>query len=64
MTNLKKDDVLRLAAQAGLDVDDARAEAIASRLAAVMEELDEITDEALEGVESALVFNIEEPASE
>ncbi|MCH8062295.1 MAG: hypothetical protein IH861_07320 [Chloroflexi bacterium] len=64
MTNLKKDDVLRLAAQAGLDVDDARAEAIAFRLAAVMEELDEITAEALEGVEPALTFSIEEPASE
>ena len=64
MDKLTKENVLQLAAQAGLDVDDARAEAIASRLAAVMEELDEITAEALEGVEPALTFSIEEPAGE
>ena len=64
MDKLTKGNVLQLAAQAGLDMDDARAEAIAFRLAAVMEELDEITAEALEGVEPALTFSIEEPASE
>ena len=62
MTRLTKENVLRLAAQAGLDVDDARAETIASRLAAVIEELDEITEEALEGVEPALTFSISEDA--
>ncbi len=62
MAKLTKEDVMRLAAQAGLDVDDARAETIASRLSAVMEELDEIPEEALEGVQPALTFSIEEQA--
>ncbi len=62
MARLTKENVLRLAAQAGLVVDDARAETIASRLAAVMEELDEITAEALEVVEPALTFSISEEA--
>ncbi len=64
MTRLTKDDVLQMAAQASLDVDDTRAETIASRLAAVMEELDEIPGEAIEGVEPALIFLIEEQASD
>ena len=62
MDKLTKEDVMRLAAQAGLDVDDARAETIASRLSAVMGELDEIPGEALEGVQPALTFSIEEQA--
>ena len=62
MAKLTKDDVLRLASQAGLDVDDTRAEAIASRLGAVIEELDEIPADALEGVEPALTFSISEDA--
>ena len=41
MAKLSKDDVLRMASQAGLDVDDARAETIASRLGAVIEEWDD-----------------------
>ena len=53
-----------MAAQAGLDVDDTRAETIASRLAAVMEELDEIPGEAIEGAEPALSFSIEEQVSD
>ena len=64
MVRLTKEDVLRLAAQAGLVVDDARAETIASRLAAVIEELDEIPEDALEGVEPALTFSIEEQVGE
>lgn len=62
MDKLTKDEVLQLAAQVGLDVDDARAETIASRLSAVMEELDEIPEEALEGIQPALTFSIEERA--
>ncbi len=62
MARLTKENVLRLAAQAGLVVDDARAETIASRLAAVMEELDEVPGEALEVVEPALTFSISEDA--
>ena len=61
MDKLTKDDVLQLAAQAGLDVDDARAETIASRLSAVLEE---IQGNALEGVEPALTFSAEEQASD
>ena len=62
MAKLTKDVVLRLASQAGLDVDDTRAETIASRLGAVIEELDEIPADALEGVEPALTFSISEDA--
>lgn len=62
MAKLTKENVLRLAAQAGLDVDDTRAETIASRLAAVIDELDKIPAETLEGVEPALTFNIPEEA--
>ena len=64
MDKLTKDDVLRLAAQAGLDVDDTRAETIASRLSSVLEELDEIPENAFEGVEPALTFSAEEQASD
>ncbi len=64
MVKLTKDDVLRLAAQSGLDVDDTRAETIASRLGAVLEELNEIPEKALEGVEPALTFNVQEQASD
>ena len=62
MTRLTKENVLQMAAQAGLDVDDTRAETIASRLGAVIEELDEIPAEALEDVEPALTFSISEEA--
>lgn len=64
MARLAKEKVLQLAAQAGLDLDDTRAETIASRLSAVMDELDEIPGEALEGVEPALTFGIEEQSRE
>lgn len=64
MDKLTKENVLQLAAQAGLDVDDARAETIASRLSAVLEELDEIPENALEGMEPALTFSAEEQASD
>ena len=60
MDRLTKENVLELAVQAGLDVDDTRAETIASRLAAVIEELDAIPEEALEGVEPSLIFSISE----
>lgn len=62
MDKLTKENVLKMAAQAGLVVDDARAETIASRLSAVMEELNEIPVGALEGVEPALTFSISEDA--
>ena len=64
MVKLTKDDIMRLAAQAGLDVDDTRAETIASRLSAVIEELDEITESVLEGAQPALTFSAEEQMSE
>ena len=60
MSKLTKENVLQMAAQAGLDVDDRRAETIASRLGAVLEELDDIPGEALEGLEPALTFTVEE----
>ena len=64
MDKLTKDDVLQLASRVGLDVDDTRAETIASRLSAVLEEVDEIPENALEGVEPALTFSAEEQASD
>ena len=60
MSKLTKGNVLQMAAQAGLDVDDTRAEAIASRLGAVLEELDKISENSLEGLEPALTFTVEE----
>lgn len=64
MPKLTKAKVKRLATLAGLDLDDARAETIASRLGAVLEELEAIPDERLAGVESLPVFITEQPSSD
>ena len=62
MPKLTKAKVKRLAALSGLDLDDARAETIASRLGAILEELDAIPDERLAGVEPLPVFLAEPPS--
>ncbi len=59
MPKLTKEQVIELGQAAGLDIDDTRAETIASRLMGVLEELDEIPDEALEGVEPTPIFVVE-----
>ena len=59
MPKLTKEQVLELGQAAGLSLDDERAETIASRLTGVLEELDDISDEALAGVEPAPVFVVE-----
>jgi Asp-tRNA(Asn)/Glu-tRNA(Gln) amidotransferase C subunit len=56
MTKLTKAKVKRMAAESGLKLDDTRAETIASRLRAVLEELEAIPDEQLAGVEPLPVF--------
>ncbi len=57
MTNLTREQVHELAKLAGLDIDDQRAETIAARLGAVLQELDEIPSEKLAGVEPAVTFD-------
>ena len=63
MSDLTKQHVYELARLAGLELDDQRAETIASRLGAVLEELDEIPAGALATVEPALTFVVQ-PAGE
>lgn len=59
MPKLTKEQVLELGRAAGLDIDETRADTIATRLTGVLEELDEITDEALAGVEPTPIFVVE-----
>ena len=51
--------IIELARAAGLSVDEARAETIASRLGAALDELDEISDN-LAAVEPAPTFAVED----
>ena len=51
-----KQTILQAAQLAGLELDDARAETIAARLAAVLEELEEISEEDLAGLEPLPTF--------
>ena len=56
MPQLSKKQVHELARLAGLELDDVRAETIASRLSGVLEELDMISADDLAEVEPASVF--------
>jgi ribosomal protein L12E/L44/L45/RPP1/RPP2 len=58
MPNLSKADVFEIARAAGLEVDDARAETIASRLSGVLTELDDIPTDKLMSVEHAELFSV------
>ena len=60
MTELSKADVHRLAQQAGFDMNDERAETIASRLTGVLQELEAIPAESLDQVEPHPRFVVEE----
>ena len=57
MADLTKEQVHELAKLTGLDIDDQRAETIAARLGAVLQELDEIPKDKLAEVEPAVTFN-------
>ena len=56
MPQISKKQVHELAQLAGLELDDMRAETIASRLSGVLEELDMISADDLAEVEPASVF--------
>ena len=58
MPNLSKADIFEIARAAGLEVDDARAETIASRLSGVLTELDDIPTEKLMSVEPTQIFSV------
>jgi|TARA_B100000315_G_scaffold205668_1_gene199487 ribosomal protein L12E/L44/L45/RPP1/RPP2 len=58
MPDLSIDQVHKMAKAAGLELDDARATTIASRLSAVRAELDSIPSESLMAVEPASSFTL------
>ena len=57
MDDLSAERVQKLARHAGVAMDDRRAEVIASRLAGVLAEIDQFSDEALSGLEPLPVFS-------
>ncbi|MCH7801416.1 MAG: hypothetical protein IIC24_07735 [Chloroflexi bacterium] len=57
MPDLTKADIYEMARAAGLVLDDARVETIASRLSGILTELDEIPTEKLMSVEPALTYS-------
>ena len=57
MPDITKKQVHELAQFVGLQLDDSRAETIASRLNGVLEELDMISADDLAGIEPAVIFN-------
>ncbi|MCI0439745.1 MAG: hypothetical protein L0177_11540 [Chloroflexi bacterium] len=56
MLEVTREQVIQLAQAAGLSLDDKTAEAIASRMRGVLEELDGVSDESLYGVEPLPIF--------
>jgi Asp-tRNA(Asn)/Glu-tRNA(Gln) amidotransferase C subunit len=56
MASISREQVYQLARLAGLELDDQRADSIAERLRAVLDELDAIPAEALAEAEPSLVF--------
>ena len=58
MPDLTKADIYEMARAAGLVLDDARVETIASRLSGILTELDEIPTEKLMSVEPALTYSL------
>ena len=58
MPELTVEEVRRLAETMGLELDEARARTIASRLSGILEELDEIPDDLLDSVEPAHRFEV------
>ena len=60
MNQLTAEQVQELGSVVGLEIDDARAVTIASRLSGIIAELDEIPEDRLMSVEPAHVFSAEE----
>ena len=60
MNQLTTEEVQKLGGIVGLEIDDARAKTIASRLSGIIAELDEIPEDKLMSVEPAHVFSSEE----
>ena len=58
MSDISIEQVKELARAAGLEVDDAQAETISSRLGSIIAELDMIPDEALAEFEPASIFTL------
>lgn len=58
MPDLSKADIFEMARAAGLDLDDARAETIASRLSGILTDLDEIPTDKLMSVEPAPTYSV------
>ena len=63
MDELTAERVQQLARLAGLTMDDHRAGVIASRLAGVLAELEQVSDEALSGLEPLPIFSPIEDAT-
>ncbi len=59
MNELNIEDVQELGSVVGLDIEEARAKTIASRLSGVIAELNEIPEDLLMSVEPAQVFSLE-----
>ena len=60
MAEITRRQALELANAAGIELDDARADAVAARLNAVLDELDKLPADALTDVEPLPVFSAEE----
>ena len=60
MNQLNVEEVQKLGRVLGLEIDDVRADTIASRLSGIVAELEEIPEDLLMSVEPAHVFSTEE----
>ena len=60
MNQLSVEEVQKLGRVLGLEIDDVRADTIASRLSGIVAELEEIPEDLLMSVEPAHVFSTEE----
>ena len=56
MAELSREQVLQLAKLAGLELDELRADTVAARLRAVLQDLDAIPDESIAHAEPLLTF--------
>ncbi len=60
MTDLNRADIYEMAKAAGLELDEARAETIASRLSGILTELDQIPADKLMNIEPAQTFSMDQ----
>ena len=59
MADLTPEEVRSLARFAGIEIDDARSEAVAARLGRILEELDRVPEAALAGLEPVTRLMVE-----